>query len=69
MCGIIWQSVLSGTPSVGVVFGRAIDTNGNYVAPLRFINIGEGLVISLQKADKNSCQIKVSWSNGHVSTT
>ena len=64
-----WQNVWTDTPSFGEIFARAIDTNGNYVAPLRFINIGEGLVISLQKADKSSCQIKVSWAHGHVSTT
>lgn len=64
-----WQKDWSDTPPFGEIFARAIDTNGNYVTPLKFINIGEGLVVSLRKADKDSCQIKVSWPHGHVSTT
>lgn len=64
-----WQNVWTDTPSFGEIFARATDTNGNYVAPLRFINIGDGLVISLENADKNSCQIRVTWPHGHVSTT
>lgn len=64
-----WQSEWCDSASYGEVFARAIDPNGNYVTPLRFINIGDGLVISLQKADKNSCQIRVAWAHGHVSTT
>ena len=64
-----WQTEWTDTPSFGEIFARAIDNNGNYVTPMRFINIGAGLVISLQKADKDSCQIRVAWSHGHVSTT
>lgn len=63
-----WQATWSDIPSYGEIFVRAIDTNGNYVTPMRFINIGDGLTISLQKADKESCQLKVSWPHGHVST-
>lgn len=63
-----WQNIWTDTPSFGEIFVRAIDTNGNYVEPMRFINVGDGLVISLQKADENSCQIKVDWPHGHVST-
>lgn len=64
-----WQSEWNNTPSYGEIFARAIDNNGNYVTPMRFINIGDRLVISLQEADKYSCQIRVSWPYGHVSTT
>ncbi len=64
-----WQKEWTDTPSYGEIFARAIDTNGNFVTPLRFINVGDGLSISLQEADNNSCQIKVSWAHGHVSTT
>lgn len=63
-----WQKDWTDTPSFGEIYARAIDTNGNYVTPLRLINIGEGLVISLQKADKDTCQLRVSWPHGHVST-
>ena len=64
-----WQKEWTGTPSYGELYARTIDVNGNYVTPLRFVNIGDGLVISLQKADKDSCQIRVTWPHGHVSTT
>lgn len=64
-----WQKERTGTPSYGELYARTIDVNGNYVTPLRFVNIGDGLVISLQKADKDSCQIRVTWPHGHVSTT
>lgn len=64
-----WQKEWTDSPSYGELYARAIDVNGNYVTPLRFVNIGDGLVISLQKADKDSCQIRVTWPHGHVSTT
>lgn len=56
-----WQKEWTDSPSYGELYARAIDVNGNYVTPLRFVNIGDGLVISLQKADKDSCQIRVTW--------
>lgn len=64
-----WQNTWEESPSYGEIFARAIDNNGNYVTPIKFINIGDGLVVCLEKADKDSCQIKVSWSHGHVTTT
>lgn len=64
-----WQKEWTDSPSYGELYARTIDLNGNYVTPLRFVNIGDGLIISLQKADKDSCQIRVTWPHGHVSTT
>lgn len=64
-----WQDSWTDTPSYGEIFARATDPNGNFVAPMRFINIGDGLKIDLCSADKDSCQIKVVWPHGHVSTT
>lgn len=64
-----WQNTWTDEPSFGEIYVRAIDTNGNFVTPTRFINIGDGLVISLHKADKDSCKIRVAWAHGHVSTT
>ena len=64
-----WQNTWTDEPSFGEIYVRAIDTNGNFVTPTRFINIGDGLVISLHKADKDSCKIKIAWAHGHVSTT
>lgn len=63
-----WQNEWSDKPSYGEIFVRAIDFNGHYVTPMRIINIGDGISVSLIQADNNSCQIKVSWSHGHVST-
>ena len=62
-----WEKEWSDIPSYGEIFVRAIDPNGNYVTPEHFINIGEGLTVSLLKADKDTCQIKVTWPYGHVS--
>jgi hypothetical protein len=61
-----WQNEWTTSPSFGEIFVRA-NHHGDYVTPMKFINIGDGLTISLQKADKNTCQIKVSWKHGHVS--
>lgn len=63
-----WQNEWTDKPSYGEIFVRAIDLNGHYVPPMRIINVGEGISISLIQADSNSCQIKVSWPHGHVST-
>lgn len=63
-----YQSEWSDTPAYGEIFARAID-KANFVTPICFINVGDGLVISLQNADQDTCQIKVSWSYGNVSTT
>ena len=56
------------TPEYGDIFVRAIDNLGNYVTPIRFINVGDGLVICPIQADKDSCQIQVMWEHGRVST-
>ena len=64
-----WQDAWSDTPSYGEIFARATDPSGNYVSPMRFINIGGGLKIDLCSADNDSCQIKVLWPHGKVSTT
>lgn len=63
-----WQSEWTENPSFGEIFARAIDYYGHYVTPIRFINIGEGLSISVIQADKDSCQIRVIWPYGLVST-
>jgi len=64
-----WSDQWSTTPNYGDIFVRAIDNSGNYVTPTRIINVGDGLVISPIHADKDTCQIKVSWEHGRVSTT
>lgn len=64
-----WSSHWSSIPEYGDIFVRAIDKSGNYVTPIRFINVGDGLVISPIQADKDTCQIKVTWAHGRVITT
>ena len=32
------------------------------------MNIGDGFSVSLQHADKDICQVKVTWNHGHVTT-
>lgn len=63
-----WENQWTDNPSYGEIFARGVDESGNYVTPMSFINIGDGLAISLKHADRNSCQIKVVWPHGHVST-
>lgn len=64
-----WQEEWSDMPSFGEIFARAIDNNGNYVTPIRFINVGEGIGISILNANQDTCQIRITWPYGHVSTT
>ena len=55
------QTEWSDKPSYGEIFARAVDTNGNFVTPIKLMNIGNGFSVSLQHADKDTCQIKVTW--------
>lgn len=61
-----WQNDWTTIPEYGKIFVRAIDRH-NFVAPISVINVGSGLSISLQRADEDSCRIKVVWPHGHVS--
>jgi hypothetical protein len=63
-----WQTEWSDKPSYGEIFARAVDTNGNFVTPIKLMNIGDGFSVSLQHADKDICQVKVTWNHGHVTT-
>lgn len=63
-----WQTEWKSEPSFGEIFARVKDASGHFVTPVRFINVGRDLIISLLSADKESCQIRVSWPYGHVST-
>lgn len=59
-----WQSVAP----YGEIFARVSSSNGLFINPVKFINVGSGLIVSPISADKNTCSIKVSWSHGHVYT-
>ncbi len=63
-----WQKEWKREPSYGEIFARVIDSSGHFVTPVRFISVGKGLVVSLLCADKETCQIRVSWPYGHIST-
>lgn len=63
-----WQSEWDSNPSFGEIFARAEDNHGKYVTPVKLVNIGEGLQISVLQAEKDTCQIKVIWPHGKVST-
>lgn len=63
-----WQSEWHEKPSYGEIFATVKDKDGHYVSPVKMINVGNGLSVVLKEADKDSCQIKVSWPHGHVST-
>lgn len=61
-----WQQEWSDQPSYGEIFARVVDEE-HYVTPIRFINIGE-VDIALKQADELSCQIRIEWRHGSVST-
>jgi len=63
-----WQDRWDDTPSYGEIYARAVDCNGHFVTPIRLINIGDGLTISLQNADSEKCQIIITWPHGRVMT-
>lgn len=63
-----WQTDWSNTPSYGELFARVKDSNGSFVTPVRFINTGKELAISVVDADKYTCKIRVEWPYGKVFT-
>lgn len=62
------QTEWTNTPSFGEIFVRAIEPNGNFVTPIRLINIGTGLDIHVVSANSRCCKLKVCWPHGRVST-
>lgn len=64
-----WQNFWKPEASYGEIFARVKDSAGHFVTPVKFINVGDGLKVSLLAADKDTCQIKVTWPHGHVSTS
>lgn len=63
-----WQDEWSSEPCFGEIFARAIDRKGNYVTPIRLVNVGEGLSVSIEYADNETCRIRITWPHGYVST-
>lgn len=63
-----WQNEWKSEASYGEIFARVKDADGHFVSPIRFINIGDGLSVSLLDADSETCRLKVRWPHGHVST-
>lgn len=61
-----WQSEWKEKPSIGEIYVRA--KSSNFVAPIRLINVGDGLSINTVSANKDVCQIQVKWQHGHVHT-
>lgn len=63
-----WKNEWSHKASYGKISARIEDNTGNFVAPMRFINVGSGITVHLVKADSESCQIRAIWEHGHIST-
>lgn len=59
------EKTWSPTPTYGEISARVKDRSGEFVTPVKFLNVGELSVIPL-KADKDCCVIKVSWPHGRV---
>lgn len=62
------QTSWSSSPSFGEIYARAIGEPGMFVTPTKFINVGDGLNIKVVKADQDTCDIKISWAHGRVTS-
>lgn len=56
-------------PCYGEIFARAIKGNGEFVTPVKFVNIGKGVNVNVISADEQTCKIQVAWEHGRVSST
>ena len=63
-----WQTEWSNDPSYGEIYARVKDSNGNFITPTKFINIGTGLTINVISSNESYCHLKVTWPHGRVST-
>ena len=59
------ESTWSHRPSYGELMARVRGRNGEYVTPVKFLNVGD-ISVRLLSADKDSCSLKLSWPNGTV---
>ncbi len=62
-----WGREWNRNPQYGEIYARLVRDN-DFVEYVSFINIGrrDDLIIDFQKADDNSCKIKVDWKHGNV---
>ncbi len=63
-----WEDEWKAEPGYGEIFARAIDREGHFVTPVKFINIGNGVKVNVVSADENTCEIQVAWEHGRVTT-
>lgn len=63
-----WEDKWKAEPDYGEIFARAIDKEGHFVTPVKFINIGNGVKVNVVSADENTCKIQVIWEHGRVTT-
>jgi hypothetical protein len=61
-----WDSHWTSQPAFGEIYARKQEKGGKFVAPIKLINVGEGLTISIVSAEKDSCAIRVLWAHGNV---
>ena len=61
-----WGQTWSDIPSYGEIKARVKTNTGMAVTPIKFINVGDGLKISVIDANDSTCQIKVEWPYGKV---
>lgn len=64
-----WENCWHKYPPYGEIYARAVDTNGQYVAPIKLANVGDGLYINVLSADDTTCLVKVTWAHGNVVST
>lgn len=54
------------SPSFGEIFVRGTAADGNMVAPMKLINIGQGIDIHILSADNESCTLQTQWAHGRI---
>jgi hypothetical protein len=64
-----WENTWSATPQYGEIYARAIEASGNFVAPIRFINVGHSFNINIINVESESCEVIVKWEFGNVFST
>ena len=58
----------SSEPSFGEIFARCTTDKGKFVTPVRVINVGQSFSVQVLAADTDTCEVKVNWPYGHVSS-
>ena len=63
-----WEKEWHKQPPYGTIVVKAVDSNCPYINPATIVNVGNGLSITIIKADNESCLLRVVWPYGKVTS-